>query len=193
MSEVINMHKDPNRKIHPKLFLLYLSFGSMIMLFSAFCSALIVRKGDVRQAWVEVPLPDVFLYSTLVIVFSSISIHLAYKFIESKQRFILWSLLTFVLSLIFVSLQLKGWNELQERHIFLSGNPSGSFIYVISWLHGLHYLGGILTLILMLLNFRKGQISIGQKMGFNILMQYWHFIGLIWVLLFLFFKFIIYK
>ena len=163
------------------------------MLFSAFCSALIVRKGDVRQAWVEVPLPDVFLYSTLVIVFSSISIHLAYKFIESKQRFILWSLLTFVLSLIFVSLQLKGWNELQERHIFLSGNPSGSFIYLISWLHGLHYLGGILTLILMLLNFRKGQISIGQKMGFNILMQYWHFIGLIWVLLFLFFKFIIYK
>lgn len=180
-------------KIHPKLFLLYISFGSMIMLFSAFCSALIVRKGDIRQAWLDIPLPSVFLYSTLIIVISSLTIHLAYRFIASKPKFMVWSLLTLVLSLAFVYLQWYGWNELQMKKIFLNGNPAGSFIYVISGLHGVHYIGGITALVLMILNFRKNEVRVHQKMGFNILMQYWHFIGLVWVLLYLFFKFIIYN
>jgi cytochrome c oxidase subunit 3 len=187
------MNQNTNGRIHPKLFLLYLSFGSMIMLFSAFCSALIVRKGDVRQAWLEVPLPDTFLYSTLIIIVSSVTIHFAYKFIESRQKFVIWSFITLVLALVFVGLQFKGWMDLQTKQVFLSGNPAGSFIYVISWLHGLHYLGGIVALILIILNFRKKKIDESKKMGMNILMQYWHFIGLVWVLLYLFFKFIIYK
>lgn len=193
MSQVTNMSQNTNGRIHPKLFLLYLSFGSMIMLFSAFCSALIVRKGDIRQAWLEVPLPDSFLYSTIIIIVSSVTIHFAYKFVETKQKFIIYSLVTLVLSLIFIGLQYKGWMDLQAKQVFLSGNPSGSFIYVISWLHGLHYIGGIVALILIILNFRKNIIAEGQKMAMNILMQYWHFIGLVWVLLYLFFKFIIYN
>ncbi len=193
MSQVTNMSQNTNGRIHPKLFLLYLSFGSMIMLFSAFCSALIVRKGDIRQAWLEVPLPDSFLYSTIIIIVSSVTIHFAYKFVETKQKFIIYSLVTLVLSLIFIGLQYKGWMDLQAKQVFLSGNPSGSFIYVISWLHGLHYIGGVVALILIILNFRKNIIGDGQKMAMNILMQYWHFIGLVWVLLYLFFKFIIYN
>lgn len=193
MSDAMNMKSSMSGRIHPKLFLLYLSFGSMIMLFSAFCSALIVRKGDIRQAWIELPLPSAFLYSTLIIIVSSVTIHLAYKYIAQKSQFMLWSLITLALALVFVSLQWQGWNEMQTRQIFLNGNPSGSFIYVISGLHGLHYVGGIVALILMILNFRKKTIGEGQKMGFNILMQYWHFIGIVWVLLYLFFKFIIYK
>jgi cytochrome c oxidase subunit 3 len=193
MNQVTNMNQTINGRIHPKLFLLYLSFGSMLMLFSAFCSALIVRKGDIRQAWIELPLPSAFLYSTLIIIISSITIHFAYKYIETKQKFILWSCFTLILSFVFVGLQLKGWNDLQSMQIFLNGNPSGSFIYVISWVHGLHYIGGILAFLLIILNFRKSTIGVDQKMTFNILMQYWHFIGLVWVSLYLFFKFIIYK
>lgn len=193
MNQATNIHNNINGRIHPKLFLLYLSFGSMVMLFSAFCSALIVRKGDIRQAWIELPLPSAFLYSTLIIIVSSFTIHFAYKFIETKPKFILWSSFTFILALVFVGLQWKGWNDLQSMNIFLNGNPSGSFIYVISWVHALHYIGGLLAFLLIILNFRKITIGADQKMTFNILMQYWHFIGLVWVSLYLFFKFIIYK
>ena len=108
-------------------------------------------------------------------------------------KFIFYSLATLVLSFAFVCLQYKGWMDLQAKQVFLSGNPSGSFIYVISWLHGLHYIGGIVALTLITLNFRKITISEGQKIAMNILMQYWHFIGIVWVLLYLFFKFIIYN
>jgi len=86
-----------------------------------------------------------------------------------------------------------GWNELQSKNILLSGNPSGSYIYVITWLHGLHYIGGIIVLTILILKLRKIQIETTQKMSFNILMQYWHFIGVVWVFLYIFFKFIIYK
>ena len=193
MSKVSSMSQNSNSRIHPKLFLLYLSFGSMVMLFSAFCSALIVRKGDVRQSWLDTPLPSPFLYSTIIIIISSITIHLAYKFIANKKKFTLYSLLTLFLALVFVYFQWMGWSELQSKNIFLSGNPSGSYIYVISWVHGLHYLGGIVVLSILILKFRKIQIEIGNKMSFNILMQYWHFIGMVWVFLYLFFKFIIYN
>ena len=193
MSTTANRRQNLSGRIHPKLFLLYLSFGSMIMLFSAFCSALIVRKGDIRQTWLDSPLPLSFLYSTLIIVISSVTIHLAYKYITVKTKFILFSSLTLILALLFVFFQLMGWNELQSKNILLSGNPSGSYIYVITWLHGLHYIGGIIVLTILILKLRKIQIETTQKMSFNILMQYWHFIGVVWVFLYIFFKFIIYK
>ena len=169
------MSQNSNSRIHPKLFLLYLSFGSMVMLFSAFCSALIVRKGDIRQSWLDTPLPSPFLYSTIIIIISSITIHLAYKFIADKKKFTLYSLLTLFLALVFVYFHWMGWSELQSKNIFLIGsNPSSSAGSRI-------------------LKFRKIQIEFGNKMSFNILMQYWHFIGLVWVFLYLFFKFIIYN
>jgi cytochrome c oxidase subunit 3 len=193
MSGSSSISQKVSSRIHPKLFLLYLSFGSMVMLFSAFCSALIVRKGDIRQSWIDTPLPSAFLYSTIIIIVSSITIHFAYKYIVDKSKFSLYSTLTLLLALVFVYFQWMGWTELQSKNIFLSGNPSGSYIYVISWVHGLHYLGGIIALTILILKFRKIHIEVGNKMSFNILMQYWHFIGLVWVFLYLFFKFIIYK
>lgn len=193
MSESSSINQKVSSRIHPKLFLLYLSFGSMVMLFSAFCSALIVRKGDIRQSWIDTPLPSAFLYSTIIIIVSSLTIHFAYKSIEDKMKFSFYSILTLVLALVFVYFQWMGWTELQSKNIFLSGNPSGSYIYVISWVHGLHYLGGIIALTILIFKFRKIHIEVGNKMSFNILMQYWHFIGLVWVFLYLFFKFIIYK
>lgn len=193
MSESSSISQKVSSRIHPKLFLLYLSFGSMVMLFSAFCSALIVRKGDIRQSWIDTPLPSAFLYSTIIIIVSSLTIHFAYKSIEDKMKFSFYSILTLVLALVFVYFQWMGWTELQSKNIFLSGNPSGSYIYVISWVHGLHYLGGIIALTILIFKFRKIHIEVGNKMSFNILMQYWHFIGLVWVFLYLFFKFIIYK
>lgn len=184
----------PKGKIAPKLFLLYVAFASMIMFFSAFCSALIVRKGDYRQAWSDIILPNEFLYSTVIILLSSITIQLAYKYLADKAKFTLYGLATIVLSLVFVALQYKGWLTLQERQIFFNGNPSGSYIYVISLMHGLHYVGGIIALLVLFFKYKKlDSINNVAQSNFNILTQYWHFIGLIWVALYLFFKFIIYK
>lgn len=187
--------QDSNLKIHPKMFALYLGMGSMIMFFAALSSALFVKRGDFAH-WVLVPLPSIFLYSTFVILISSITIQIAKNnLVKNKSLFNLFSFITFLLGVLFLWLQLQGWNELNDKHIFLNGNPSGSYIYLISGFHGFHYIGGLLFLILlMFLQYRsKTEVSETRKLHFNLLTQYWHFIGLVWVYIYLFFKFIIYN
>jgi cytochrome c oxidase subunit 3 len=186
-----------NSKIHPKMFALYLSMGSMVMLFTALASALIVKKGDIKH-WEPVELPSLFLVSTLVIIVSSFFIQNANNAL-SKDNFstFKWNaIITSVLSFVFVIFQYLGWGQLIDQNILLNGNPSGSYIYVISGFHGFHYVIGIFILFLIVaLTYTKNPYknTSNAKLHFSMLTQYWHFIGLVWVFIYLFFKFVIYK
>jgi cytochrome c oxidase subunit 3 len=188
---------NTNYKIHPKMFALYLSMGSMVMLFTALASALIVKKGDFKH-WEPVVLPSLFLVSTLLIVVSSIFIQLANNAL-SKDNFSTFkvnAIITSLLSIVFVVFQYLGWGQLIDNNILLNGNPSGSYIYVISGFHGFHYVIGIFILLLILvLTYSKSDYknTSNAKLHFSMLTQYWHFIGLVWVFIYLFFKFVIYK
>ena len=70
--------------------------------------------------------------------------------------------------------------------IDLKGNPSGSFLYVITGVHALHIIGGIAALIVALLHAftLKFKITPKRKIRFELVIHYWHFIGLLWVYLF---------
>lgn len=193
MASVVNIdNNNLGNKIPPKMFLLYISFGSMFMFFSSLCSAIIVKKGDFKH-WQDVVIPDSFFISTIIIVISSITIQLAKNNIEQKAKFKMFSILTVILSLLFVYFQLNGWKELTANGVLFRGNPSGSFIYVVSLFHGIHYLGGIIFLLLLVYRYRKVVVNETNVLNFKILTQYWHYIGLVWVLLFIFFKLLIYK
>lgn len=183
-------HIERKYKIHPKMFLLYLSMASMVMLFSSLSSALIVKKGDVNH-WQNVALPNIFLWSTLVIILSSVTIQLAYNNRSNVKKFQLYALITLVLGIVFLMMQYRGWSMLTASNVLYTGNPSGSFIYFISGVHGFHYIFGILFLFLLYRGYSSRDK--GEYLNFKILTHYWHFIGLVWVYLFIFFKFIIYK
>lgn len=194
---------EETQKIHPKKFLLYVGMASMTMLFAALTSALIVKKGD-TQNWQNFRLPNEFLTSTLIIIVSSLAIQMAvnqYKklhFTVSKM----WMLGTVVLSLLFVYFQLKGWDTLKAIGMPFNGNPSGSFVYAISGIHGFHYIFGIFFLILiyLLTRFSKQEAKFQSSNQYNpdrllymeILASYWHYIGIVWVYIFILFKYLIY-
>lgn len=184
-------HFERKYKIHPKMFLLYLGIASMIMFFSAFSSALIVKRGDIKN-WQDVFLPSMFIYSTVVILISSFTIQMALKYIHTSSKFQFYSWLTLVLAVLFLFLQWMGWNQLKSMNVFYVGNPSGSYIYFISFIHGFHYILGIAALFLLIRAYAKGNMET-NSLNFKILTHYWHFIGLVWVYLFILFKFIIYK
>lgn len=192
------------QKIHPKKFLLYVSMASMTMLFAALTSALIVKRGD-SQNWQDFHLPSEFMISTLFIIVSSIAIQMgvnAYKklnFGSSK----LYLLLTVLLSACFVYFQMKGWSTLKAIGMPFNGNPSGSFVYAISGIHGFHYVFGIFFLILlyMMIKFSKVEMKFQSNHQCNpervlyleILASYWHYIGIVWVYIFFLFKFLVYR
>ena len=109
--------------------LLWIGIGSIIMFFAGLTSAYVVRKP--QGNWVEFLLPDWFLYSTIVIVISSIILVIAKIKINQKKVSFNLVLGTFILGIVFSFFQFKGWQELINQGVFLTGkgsNVSGSFL-----------------------------------------------------------------
>ena len=65
-------------------------------------------------------------------------------------------------------------------------NISGSFLYLISGLHVLHLLGGLLWLIILLARAFTGGISVQNVLPLELGSIYWHFLDILWIYLFLF-------
>jgi cytochrome c oxidase subunit 3 len=88
-------------------------------------------------------------------------------------------------------LQLLGYKQMYSSGITLASNHegvSGSFIYLISGVHLLHMLGGVIALVItfLVVNFRRNK-KVYSSTGIEILSTYWHFVDVLWIYLFLFF------
>jgi cytochrome c oxidase subunit 3 len=174
------------RSVNPKIFTMWLFIVSIVMLFAAFTSAYLVRKAEGN--WVEFKLPDLFYYSTGVLMASSISMHAA-LIAAKKDQFNALRLsisITFVLGLLFLVMQYYGWAQLVEMNVYFVGNPSGSFVYVFSGLHGLHLISGLVVLLVALVAAFRLRINAKALTQIKICSTYWHFLDALWVYLFLF-------
>lgn len=179
----------PTLGMHPKKFAMWLFIVSIIMLFGGLTSAYLVRRAEGN--WLEFELPKIFYYSTAVIVLSSITMHWAYVSAKKdelgKLKIALW--LTFLLGMVFLAMQWMGWVELVNMGVFFAGsqsNPAGSFLYVLSGLHGLHLIGGLVFLLLIIVAAVRLQIHGKAMVRMDMCATYWHFLDLLWVYLFVF-------
>ena len=187
------------KQIHPKVFALWLGLGSVIMMFAGLTSAHIVRKA--QGNWVEFKLPSLFYISTALILISSIVLVFAVKAFKSenwnKYRIILGT--TSFLGLGFLVTQVFAWKELTSYGILLNGNPSGSFLYLISGLHLFHVLGGVVAMLILFIKAfslnhdpisqAKRSINPNNGLGLKLMSIYWHFIGILWIYLLAFLSF----
>ncbi|MDG1935192.1 MAG: cytochrome c oxidase subunit 3 [Paracoccaceae bacterium] len=101
---------------------------------------------------------------------------------DGKYRHSIRSLLinACVLTVAFLIGQLITWHEVAGNGFFLSGNPSSSYFYVLTGLHGLHIIGGLVALFhTTSLTWNDTQIhKIGSRIDLCAL--YWHFLFFIW-------------
>ena len=176
--------------MHPKKFALWLFIVSIVMLFAALTSAYIVKQSDGN--WLSFKLPGIFAVNTGVIVLSSLTMHLAYLAAkkDALER-IKWLLLaTVVLGLAFLAGQYVSWSALVDNNIFFVSNyASGSFIYVFTGLHGLHLVSGIVFLLITLVSLLRAKIHYKKLVQIEMCMTYWHFLGGLWVYLYIFLLF----
>ena len=181
--------------IQPKKFVLWGAIASMIMMFAGLTSAYIVRKA--QGNWVLFKMPDIFWISTIVIIISSITLYLAERsFKQENIKMYRLSLgITFVLAVVFLVCQYLGWKQMGEYGIHLKGNPSGSFLYVISGLHALHLVGGLFFILIMFVkSFFLHPVKLlidtlnpERYLNIELLSTYWHFVDILWIYLFIFF------
>ncbi|MEQ8910552.1 MAG: cytochrome c oxidase subunit 3 [Vicingaceae bacterium] len=174
--------------------LLVMGMLSIVMLFAGLTSAVIVRKGDGN--WLQFELPEMFLWSTLVIAVSSISMIWANYAAKKDNKAAIKSAvsLTMILGIAFIVMQLLGYGKLIDAGIFFTGpsqNASGSYLYIISWMHLLHLVGGMIALGVVLFNAFREKYSSKNLLGLQVCSMYWHFMGGIWIYLYIFFRTVI--
>lgn len=173
-------------RVNPKKFTLWLFIVSIVMIFISMTSAYVVKRSD--GDWLIFDLPEALLYSTFMIVASSITMHWAV--ISAKSDSIsnlkIGLGLTFGLSIAFLLTQFYGWNQLVDRDVYFVGNAAGSFIYVLTGLHAFHLISGIIFLIIVLISAYKYKVHSRNMLQIEMCSTYWHFLGGLWVYLFLF-------
>ena len=180
------------KRIKAKKMMLLFSMLSIAMTFAGLTSAYIVSKS--RPDWLkDFELPIAFTLSTIFIAISSLSIAFAKKNLNqnnsSKTNFLL--LITFGLGILFVASQFIGFNKLISSGYFFTGAQSTittSFLYVLTVLHLAHLFAGLIVLIVVIINNYKNKYKI-EKLGFELAVTFWHFLGILWLYLFVFFYF----
>jgi len=173
--------------MNPKKFGLWLFIASASMLFAAWTSAYIVRRAEGN--WLYFELPDIFYLSTMVIVASSALFQWAYYEVlhnrMQKVKILIFS--TATLGTLFLIFQFKAFQQLVDSNVYLVGNPSGSFIYIITGFHGLHIVSALIFLFIVINSVMKKRVSSQNLSQLEMCLTYWHYLGVLWVYLFLFF------
>ena len=157
--------------------LLWIGIGSICMFFAGLTSAVIVRRAEGN--WLEFALPNWFLFSTITIILSSISLVIASSLIKKNKQPTAYIITTFLLSMVFVYFQFKGWQELTLQGVYLTGegsNVAGSFLYVLTLAHLVHLVGGIIALIFAIYFSLKKIYSTDNMLSFKLISTYWHFL-----------------
>ena len=178
-----------------KSYKLLLLFGmiSILMIFAGLTSAFVVSTS--RPDWMNsFEMPSAFIFSTLVMITSSVTFYLAYKSVKSDNRsqatLFLW--LTLLLGISFVYFQFKGFQQAVESGYYFTGSESNvttSFLYIVVIVHLAHLIGGFISLLTVIYNHYKQKYNASQTLGIELSAMYWHFMDFIWVYLFLFFYF----
>lgn len=184
-------------RMQPGKLNLWIFMVASSMLFAAILSAFLVAQPDgmANNNWVHVPMPLYFLYSLITVMTSSVTLFLAQKAASNdelgRNRIFLYT--TFVLGLLFCYFQFRGWQDLVSAGFYFrndsAGKISGSYTYVITALHLLHVLGGI---ILLLVGIIRSHLLLIHKKSMKFMQMtsiYWHFVGVLWIILYLFLYF----
>ena len=168
----------------------WVALAGIIMLFTSLTSAYIVRAASAND-WQPLPLPKVLLLSTAVIVISSATLEAARRKLKaSLQRgYVRWLSITAVLGATFLAMQLLAWRQLARQGVYLATSPRSSFFYLLTAVHSVHLLGGLLVLSFLILRFgllSKDELAQAKsRAATDAASLYWHFMDGLWIYLFL--------
>ncbi len=172
----------------PRKFIVWLFVVSSTIMFGGFTSYYLVFAASKGKGHGLI-LPDAFIYSSLVIIASSIALVLASKALKklnfSLQRNMLW--ITVILAIAFGVMQFNAWGSMVRTGATLVGNNAAiSFIYVVSGMHLLHIIGGIGLIINALAGSYKSLPVAKVQYRMEIASIFWHFIDILWIYLYVF-------
>lgn len=160
------------------------------MTFGGLIAAYIVLATNKVAEWRPFELPLPVWISTAIILLSSVAYYLGKTAIDRNDQPAAkkWFITTTALGAAFISSQTLAWVELTASGLYVQGNPYAGFFYILTAIHAVHVLGGITALGAILLKIwlpteRPAEMERRQTLA-NVVGWYWHFMGVLWVILF---------
>ncbi len=161
--------------------------------------ALLAAYGAIRFSSGDWPVPAQVLgiqltaFMTFLLICSSVTMVKGLAAIQhgDRQGLVRFLLLTILGGLTFLSMQAYEWSHLIHRGIHLTGNPFGSTLFgttffCLTGFHGCHVFGGVVYLSCVLVQALRGKYSATNSNPVEIVALYWHFVDLVWILVFTF-------
>ena len=184
------------KRARSKKMMLLFTIGALVMSFAALISAFIVSAKQRRDKdWLSnYELPDAFFISVGVILLSSLTIIFAKKALKNSnwKMAMVGLITTLVLGIVFVFNQFEGFRQIIEAGYNFTGPTSNitmSYIYLIAVLHIGHVIVGLICIIVVIYNHFKQKYNISNMLGFELAANFWHFVDVLWLVLFLFLYF----
>ena len=157
-----------------------------LITFGALAFTMIVRR-RLSADWVQMPLPAILWPNTALLLVSSVFLDAARRQLRNHRRVIfnwLWCIGT-VLGSGFLAGQIIAWRQLNQAGLFVQGNPSNGFFYILTWTHAAHAIVGLAALLWVAhaaLRFRLGP---SKRTFVEVSVVFWHFLDVIWLFLML--------
>jgi len=160
--------------------------ASEVMFFASLIGAFIAFKIEhgFEEAYEVLSLPLATVGTTVLIV-SSFAVVMGLEAIQSNDRRVFrnWMLVTLVLGVVFLSIQAFEWYELMHHDITVD-TIFGTTFFLTTGFHGLHVFSGVAWLALLLIKARQGTYSADNYLGVELFGLYWHFVDVVWIVLF---------
>ncbi|MEE4270084.1 MAG: cytochrome c oxidase subunit 3 [Thermoanaerobaculales bacterium] len=164
---------------------MWLFLASLSMLFGGSLVGFVVIRVQ-ASVWPPVGspgLPPAFWISTALLVMISAVLVLAERAADAAEASRLTHMVSMaaLLAVAFVLSQVSGWarlaaaSELPQNNLYLFG------VYVLSFLHVLHVVGGLVPLVWVALRARRGRYTVDDHEGVTLVGMYWHFLGAVWL------------
>ncbi len=131
---------------------------------------------DASQLWLN----------TSALFLASIALHLTIRLSQQEKSggVTIGLSATFLFTLLFLFGQLMVWKQLYSLGFFVTSNPANSYFYLFTCVHGLHLIGGLVALSKVIYTYLSSHSYDELSKGLNLCKTYWHFLLLIWMLLF---------
>ena len=172
---------------HRKL-LMWVFLGSDCMFFGALIATYMVYRGQSLNGpypidIINVPVTTI---STFVLLCSSFSMVQALAATnKNDQRGIkIWLLATAFLGAIFIGFQVVEFNTFKNEGLTLGANLFGASFFTLTGFHGAHVTLGIIWLLGMFVLAVKGRVGPATALDVEILGLYWHFVDIVWIVIF---------
>lgn len=164
----------------------------VLMTFGVLIGAYVVTATNGTLEWKPFEnLPVPVWISTLLILASSFTYKIFQNHLhsQSQQKAKNWLLATTILGAVFISSQILAWLALAQRGVYVHSNPYAGFFYILTAVHAVHVIVGIIILgyiVLRTWHETDSEIELAQRKNIsNTVGWYWHFMGALWIVLFL--------